>query len=37
MYHTQTMDGIISDSLAERRFSMILLGDLSQTRGEAGG
>ncbi len=26
MYRTQTMDGIISDSLAERRFSMILLG-----------
>jgi len=26
MYRTQTMDGIIADSLAERRFSMILLG-----------
>ena len=26
MYRTQTMDGIVSDSLAERRFSMILLG-----------
>ena len=29
MYRTQTMDGIISDSLAERRFSMILLGIFS--------
>jgi predicted permease len=26
VYHTETMDGIISDSLAARRFSMILLG-----------
>ncbi len=26
MYSTQTMDGVISDSLAARRFSMILLG-----------
>ena len=26
MYSTKTMDGIISDSLAARRFSMILLG-----------
>ena len=26
MYHIRTMDGIISDSLAARRFSMILLG-----------
>ena len=26
MYETQTMDKIISDSLAARRFSMILLG-----------
>ena len=26
MYGTETMDGIISDSLAARRFSMILLG-----------
>jgi len=26
MYHTETMDGIISRSLAARRFSMILLG-----------
>ncbi len=29
MYRTQTMDGIIADSLAERRFSMILLGIFS--------
>ena len=26
MYNTETMDGIISDSLAARRFSMVLLG-----------
>jgi predicted permease len=26
MYHTETLDGVISDSLAARRFSMILLG-----------
>ncbi len=26
MYNTETMDGIVSDSLAARRFSMILLG-----------
>jgi ABC-type antimicrobial peptide transport system permease subunit len=29
MYRTQTMGGIISDSLAQRRFSMILLGIFS--------
>ena len=29
LYRTETMDGIISDSLAERRFSMILLGIFS--------
>ena len=26
MYHVETLDGVISDSLAARRFSMILLG-----------
>jgi predicted permease len=26
MYHTETLEGVISDSLAARRFSMILLG-----------
>jgi ABC-type antimicrobial peptide transport system permease subunit len=26
MYNTETMDGVISESLAARRFSMILLG-----------
>ncbi|HLN02314.1 MAG TPA: ABC transporter permease [Bryobacteraceae bacterium] len=29
LYRTQTMDGIISGSLAERRFSMILLGSFA--------
>ena len=26
MYHTQTVEGVIADSLAARRFSMVLLG-----------
>ena len=32
MYNAETMDGIISDSLAARRFSMILLGHFCRAR-----